>query len=389
MTTYYLLVVFVLAFAFLMQGDRAGNYKYIYLAVLLLFCVYGLRDAYSIGNDSSTSYLHQFQTVGETEWKDLPLVKGADSQSVPESDSDLDSRFNKNIGISWVMKAVYDSTDGDYQIFIVLISAFVMIALAHFVRKYSPSPVQTILLYFGLLFFTFNFSALKQSVAMGFILLSFDGVVERKPLKFLVLLWLAVLFHFPALVFLPAYWIANMKIGRSYLLLIVIMFAATYLFRDTLLDWMTDAYETQIIDTNIRFLANKVIVMIIILVAAVIVRPPHSSDRIYCSVLMLVGVAAVLQTFSSYNNTFERLADYYFQFAVVLIPMVFEKTHTERRHLSERELLLIQNCGPYVFSAFSIIRFLDYVASQSFLNHYQFYFQAKKTVEELMFRSIL
>ena len=49
---------------------------------------------------------------------------------------------------------------------------------------------------------------------MVFVLYSFDAIVDRKLLRFLILMAVASVFHYPALVFLPAYWIANMKVGK-------------------------------------------------------------------------------------------------------------------------------------------------------------------------------
>lgn len=382
MSVYYVLIALVLIFAFLMHGERKGNYKYIYLAVLLMFCVYGLRDAYTVGNDSASSYVLHFEEMENTDWSDLPSFD--DWLTGGEDKDEYNVGHDRNVANQWLMKLMYDWTDGDYQAYVTVLSAFVMLVFAHFIRRYSPSPVQSILYYFGLMFFTFNISAIKQSIAMAFVLLAFDAVVDRKLIRFLILVSIGSMFHFPALVFLPAYWIANMRLGRTYLIFLGVLFLVTYFARDQLVEWMTDTYDTTIKESNMRFLANKVLVMLGIIAAALIIRPPSDDDKLYCALLMLVGVAAVIQTFASYNNTFERLADFYFQFAVVFIPMVFEDVKTKRRHLSPRELSLVRNVGPYLFCAFAIWRFLDYVSGQEFLNRYQFYFQAEKAAEELL-----
>ena len=386
MTAYHWLVVLVLVLALLMHGDRKRNISYILIVAALMYGVYGLRDVYTIGVDTTSSYLHHFESMGETEKEDLSDV--SDWLGIAEEDDqDDDARVghSRNFLFEWLMKLGYDWTGGDYQLFISLICLFIMIVFAHFVFRHSPSPVQSFLLYFGLLFFTFNISALKQSIAMAIVLLAVDAVIDRKLFKFLLLTAAASMFHFPALVFLPAYWIAGMKPGRTYLLLLAAAFAITFLMRDQMVEWMTDAYDTQIIDTGRSFLANKVLIMIIILAAAIIIRPPTSEDREYSAFLMLVGIAAVIQTFSSYNNTFERLSDYYFQVSVVFIPMVFENVKLKRRHLSERELAMVRKVGPYLFCAFAIWRFLDYVQRpEAMLTPYQFYFQVKDApIEEL------
>ena len=374
----------VLLFGLLMHGEQKGNTKYIFVAAALMFCVLGLRDAYSIGNDSSSSYLLQFQEMEGTKWSDLggpfDWVRDLEEQS---------GREDKNAGLEYLMKIVYDWTDGDYQAFIVLISFFVILANAHLVKKYSPSPLQAFLYFFGLLYFSFHFNALKQSVAMIFIIYAFDAIIERRLLKFLILTAAASVFHYPALVFLPAYWIGNMRIGRGYIILLAAIMVVIYFFRDEIVQQMSDIYYGEDSGHNIatteRFLMNKVIVMLVIIAAALVIRPPDPSDRVYCSFLSLVGVAAAIQTFAAYGNVFERLADYYFQFSFVFIPMVFEGVETKRRYLSRKERKMICKVGPYLFCAFAIWRFLNNISGDKTLNQYQFYFQAEKAAEELFF----
>ena len=383
MAVYYWLVVLVLLFGLLMHGEQKGNTKYIFVVAILLFCVLGLRDAYTVGNDSSSSYRLQFERMEDKHWSDLggpfDWVQDLEEQS---------GRDDKNAGLEYLMKIVYDWTDGDYQAFIVLISFFVILANAHLVKKYSPSPLQAFLYFFGLLYFSFHFNALKQSVAMIFIIYAFDAIIDRKLLKFLLLVTAASVFHYPALVFLPAYWIGNMRIGRGYIILLAAIMLVIYFFRDEIVQQMSDIYYGEDsghnIATNERFLMNKVIVMLVIIAAALVIRPPDPSDRVYCSFLSLVGVAAAIQTFAAYGNVFERLADYYFQFSFVFIPMVFEGITTKRRYLSEKQKKMICRVGPYLFCAFAIWRFLDHTSNDPNVCPYKFFFQSTHVAEELL-----
>lgn len=374
MSIYHLLVTLIIILAVLLHGEQKGNNKYIITIILLLFCVYGLRDAYSIGGDSSSSYLHQFERMEDTDWDDLPGLK--DWLGTNEEDSEK-STHDRNIGLPWLMKLIYVWTDGDYQILVTLIAAFVMVAFFVLVYRYSISPIQTFLCYLGLLYFTMMFNVLKQSVAMGFVMLSFCALMDRKPFWFVLSVIAGALFHFPALVFLPAYWITKMKIDRNYLILLAALFIITYIFRDRLLDWMLDNYETSVDENSgMRYLSNKVLVMLAIISFALLFRPPYQGDGIYCALLQLMGVAAVIQTFAGYNNTFERLADYYYQFSVLFIPMAFEKVKTNRQYLNTRTLYLVRNLGPYVFCIFAIWRFLHTTMNDATIYPYQFYFQA-------------
>lgn len=372
MSIYHWLVILLLLLAVFMRGDLKGNKQYIVLAMLLMFCVHSLRDGATIGNDSRTSYRWQYIRMGETEWQDL---RGLDDWRDSFTD-DTRSNRERNIALPWLMKLVYQLSDGNYQWFLAVVAAIVLSALAITIQRYSPSPVLSILFYLGLLYFVMELSVFKQSIAMSFVLLSFTSIMERRPIRFVILILIGSLFHFPALVFLPAYWIANMKISRDYLLILAGLFIVTYLFRDRLVDLMTDSYDTEIQSVaNKRFLANKVIIMLIIIVTALIVRPPDPEDRVYCAILQLLGIAAVIQTFASYNNTFERLADYYFQFAIIFIPMVFERVDTKRAVFSANTLDLVHSYGPFVFGAFAIWRFLNNIVNDWHYYPFRFFWQ--------------
>lgn len=373
MTIFHWLAILVILLSFLMHGGRRKNWKYILIACALLYCVLGLRDAYLVGVDTTGPYITKYEWVCKKDWENMPDF--SDWLGTDEEGRDSNGH-ERNIGLDWVMKLYYEATGGTYEGFIRFSSLFTMVAFAWFIYRFSTSPVQSILLHLGLIIYVLHFSILKQSLAMSILLFAVGAIFDKKPIRFLILVAVASMFHFPALVFLPAYWIANMRLGRGYLLALAMAFLATYLLRDQFVDWMTDAYSTEMLDNTMSFFANKVIVMIAILVMAVIVRSPDAEDRVYSGFLMLMGVATVIQTFAGYSNTFERLADYYFQTSVILIPMIFEPTKLKRQYLDNDSLTLVRQVMPLFVCAFAIWRFLTVANSpSSHLVPYQFYFE--------------
>lgn len=356
------MMALVLFLALLMGGNRKGNKKYIIIAVLLMFCLMGFRDADTIGNDSRTSYKWQYNSMDSKEWSDLPGW--------------LD--FENNPGLPHFMKAVREVTGADYQGFTIIVSAFIMICFAHLVSRYSISPVQSFCYYWGLMLYIFMFSAYKQAMAMSILIFAFDAIMDKKPVRFILFVFLATLFHFPALVFLPAYWIAQIKMDRTYLLMLAVMFAVTYIFRNQLINLMMNAYgneDSAINMDGLQFMGNKVVIMIVIIVAALVLRPMSNSDYLYSTLIKFVGIAAVFQTFCYYNNIFERLADYYFQFAVIFIPLVFEKSDQIRGRLEKGMDELIKTAAPYLFCGFGVWRFATMVASDWHFVPFKFFFQ--------------
>ena len=365
MTVFTWLIILLLLAAVLLQGNIKGSNKFIFIAFLLLFAVMGLRDVTTGGSDASGasgSYLVSFQNVGETDWSSL-AGKGANQY---------------NIGFSYLMKLLYELTGGDYQLFITIISFFILFSYLRFIRKYSPSPIQSILYFLGLLYYSFLFDALKQAVAMSVLLFAFDAIFENKPFKFVLLVLIASLFHFPALVFLPAYWLGRMRVGSYYLIILAALLFVTYLFRDQILNLMLDAYGNEDLDVSmegIRFLRTKSIVMIVIVIAAVLLRPPSPEDAVYNACLVFAGIAIVFQTFCGYNNIFERLADYYFHTSIVLLPLVFEKCDLKTHVLSVTDEMSVKSVAPWLFCGFAIWRFMTYMNNSPVYNTFRFLWQ--------------
>lgn len=356
MNMYVGMMAAVLALAYVMRGDKPENKDYIWLSCLLMFALCGLRDVYSIGIDSATSYVSIFRRLGETDWADIPQ--------------------GNNMGFTYLLKLCHTLTGGDYQSFYMLYTAFFMVIFGRFVSKYSPSPVQSFCYFWGLLCYIFLFDGIKQGIAMGFITLAFDAIVEKKPLWFALLVYIAWWFHAPALIFAPAYLIAMMKPGRMYLLFLAALLAFTYSFRDRILELMLEFYDTTIYDYEMRFLANKVIIMLGIVAAALVLRPPEEDDRVYGILLQFMGIAVVIQTFASYNNTFERLANYYFQFCVAFIPLVFQTDTRRSRLLDIKTEAMAKQLAPWAFCAFGVWRFANYITSNAWAwLPYRFFFE--------------
>ena len=364
MNYYALLVALVLVTALVMRGYQEKNLKYVIVACLLLFSIYGLRNTYYLGSDAKTSYLGNFWRTRDRSWSEVIAAANG---------------TNTLFHLMTKFFCVFISYE-DYQLYVSLIAVFVTICFGRLIYKYSPNPLQSILYHFGLLFFTFHFSAFKQSIAMAILMLAFDQIIERKPVKFILLVILAGQFHFPAMVFLPAYWFAKIKLGRSYLIVMALVLVITYVFRNQILYFMNSLYreEAEFVDlSDVRFLRTKALIMVIIVVAAVVFRVPTGEDRVYEILLQFMSMAIVFQTFCGYNNTFERLADYYFQFSVIFLPMVFDKHANRESLLSQQFLEVADTAAPYIFCGYGIYRFLSVVTNDANLYPFYFFFQSK------------
>ena len=195
--------------------------------------------------------------------------------------------------------------------------------------KYSENGFISVMWFMGMLFYTFLFDALKQAWAMAFLCFAFDAIFEKKPIRFIVFVGLAAIFHFPAIVFLPAYWIAKLKINRMFPIIMIAIFVFVFVFRTQILNWMDSMYGSgeSNYSSEVQFIGTKVVFMIILLAYGFYLYFKYNYDtnkdgQFFSTLIFFIGIATVIQTFCYYNNILERLADFYFHFSILFVPLI-------------------------------------------------------------------
>lgn len=304
---YVIQIVLILFFGFLFREDKK---KFLIVAFIILFVVMAFRNARLIGNDSATSYYDEFLHIQKMEL------------SWP------------NPGFSVVMK-VLAFLNGDYQWVIVITAIFVCFAYYKLLLKHSENGFISVMWFMGMLFYTFLFSALKQAWAMAFLCFAFDAIIEKKPIRYLLFVSLAVVFHFPALIFLPAYWIFRLKINRAFPIIMFSVLVIVFIFRIQILELMISTYrdngETEY-TIEAQYTGMKFIFMILMLSYGFFQYFAKNNNidkknQLFSLLLYFMGIAAVIQTFCLYSNNFERLADFYYQFSILFVPLIVSNNY--------------------------------------------------------------
>lgn len=294
----------------------------------------------------------------------------------------IDFESNDTIGLQLFFHII-GRLGGSFEICLFLIAAFVAITLGILVYRYSPSLYWSYVIYLAMGFYISSFNILKQIIAMGFITLAMMAIFERKPIRFLILVLVAALFHQPALIFLAAYPFANKKVDATYGGIIAVLVAVVFLFRDQIVRQATELYYVDDMSFQVMDdVGNKVVVMVLILIFALIMRPLRNYDVYYRQIFSIMVLATVVQTFAVYDNVFSRLADYFFQFSVLFIPMLLQpgtdqaieypEHRMEMRYFTVNSYLLIQIC----ITAFAVLYYFSYInGNADLLNGFHFFWE--------------
>lgn len=298
---YYMLAAVLIFAAFLPQHGRQKKTYIILMAALHSF-VCGWRYMYLTGDliKYSGQYLRTYPNNG---WfSEQVFAEG------------------RNFGFAWLSKFLSEISNGDFQLLLIFIAIVTEIAVAVIIFRYSPTPWLSYLLWNCFGFYIFGFSAIKQALAMGLLMFAFVGIMEEKPKKFLLWTVLAGCVHAPALIFLPAYWMAKNRLSVQKLVLYTVSAVLIFIFRDQIVTFISEFYydETDYLVND--SVGGRFLMIAALLVAGIILRGFSGKD--FSKLFNLMVVAAIIQMFSGYDNIFTRLTDYYFQFLILYLPMM-------------------------------------------------------------------
>lgn len=183
------------------------------------------------------------------------------------------------------------------------------------------------------LFFT-GLSAIKQGIAISFCLYSLTYVCKRMPLKFLLFVAIAFLFHSSALVFLPVYFCWGYK-GRIEGWKKVCIIGAAFLFVVFLGEILSTfggekfaVYGTEtLITSNYSFYLMLFWLIVFLFFRSRLVNLDERNELL----IILYAVAVILMLLGFRNAFTKRIASYFSVVEIMLIPqLVFVFTKRSR-----------------------------------------------------------
>lgn len=98
------------------------------------------------------------------------------------------------------------------QLLLVVTGVFMAVSVFHLIKKYSPNKFLSIYLFITLMFLMTFMNVMRQSISICILIYSIKYIDENKNLKAILIILLASLFHFVAIVFLPIIILRRFKI---------------------------------------------------------------------------------------------------------------------------------------------------------------------------------
>lgn len=121
----------------------------------------------------------------------------------------------------------------DYQVFLFIIAIITIVPLSIWIHKNSKEPLTSFMVFNVLFFSFFAITGIRQTLAMVLIVfIGYRFVLKRKLIPFLIISFIAFTIHKSAIVFVPFYFLSNVKSQRWHLYMALLMFGFLMIFRN-------------------------------------------------------------------------------------------------------------------------------------------------------------
>lgn len=194
MLPYFLLLSFVLFWILLEQ--KALNRKSFWMSFVALSLFAGIRS-YRVGTDSG-NYTRDFRTS-------LDIYN-------------FEFREFVEFGYQLLNYTLLRLTNEYFWLFFIT-ALIVVYCYLTIIRKYSVNYWFSVFLFITLGVYTFFFNGLRQGLAMAIFALALPYLLEKRLVPYLIICFLASLFHNTALFMIPFYFLVNLRIKPIYKIL--------------------------------------------------------------------------------------------------------------------------------------------------------------------------
>lgn len=233
-----------------------------------------------------------------------------------------------------LLTAVCKNTTNSFQFYLFLCALLSLVPIMVLYLKESSHNLLTIALFVGIAPFSMFFSGLRQSIAMGIGAVCYYCCREKKPFSFLLLVFLAYLFHQSSLILLLMYPLLHLKITKKWIPLVVAVVAGCFVFRNQIFGYalqFSDKYERRYVISETGSYTFFILLLLLTVYSFAMLKDSEFEAFDLRNILVFT---LILQSFALSNTVAMRLNYYYLIFIPLLIPKVIDCARTELRQVA-------------------------------------------------------
>lgn len=318
-------IVFLLTIGF--ANQEKGKRAFICLSFLAIGVLIGFRST-EVGSDTA-NYYNMFSLINYTESENI------------------------EIGYLFLVKLFNCFTDDPQSIFIFQ-GILVALSGAYFIIKNTVKIHEayiSILAFLAFNLFSFHLSGVRQSISMCICLFAYEKIKERKCLSFILIVFIASLFHTSALFFLPAYFIAEIK-NKNALLCSAIVTICGILFLEKLMEILSSLndrfskYGIENTDNGYIFFVTVMAITLFDLFYRKTILTRTSINELHSKINYFSAGMWIMRLFT---RTIERISFFYLPSTIIVLSHTYGAMKTKRDRIIYVLLLSILLITLYLY----------------------------------------
>ncbi len=206
------------------QNNKKQRKYYFILCGIIMLIVMGLRHN-SLGSTDTQNYYNAMQrALNSDSW----------SGYYRPDYYEIGMQF-----FTFVLSRIFH----DPQWILIATSLIYIVSIFYFVDRNSDDVPLSLVAYITLGLMMFHLQGMRQSIAMSICLFAYEQAKKRHIVKFILLVLLATMFHQTAIVFIPIYFLVQMKYSTKNLLWMAAGSAVVVFFADNIINIANDVFD--------------------------------------------------------------------------------------------------------------------------------------------------
>lgn len=315
---------------------------------LLLFLLIAMRGE-SVGNDTPV-YLEHYRNISKESWTSL-ISKG------------------REVGYGFLQKILY-SLGISEQGFLAIAAAISLYPIYRLYRDETENPLQTVLLFQILPIFGMMFTGIRQGIAMGISAAAFKCLKNKKNFKFILLIFLASLFHSSAWFCLLIYPIYHSKITLKKVLIFIPIVPIVYMNSTTIVsflmqyvdDFYADRYGESVFNNGAYMM---LILFVLFLIYCFVVPKKEKTREDFYKLRNITLLIVFVQSLVPALQVMMRINYYYLIYLPVITSNVKANSETNKKIATIADFIMCLFFGAYflwnVFTQKSSFELFPYI----------------------------
>ncbi len=223
-----------------------------------------------------------------------------------------------------------------FQVLTIIEALIYVIPVMAFIHRYSKNPYYSVFLFLAFDYYLFGMTAMRQTIAMGIVMIAVMKALEERMGSFVLLVLFASLFHITALVALPIYFLKKKSINNVNIFAAITISLIVYIFKNQIQNVVRSYARIDYGNMTTGGNGMYLFLVSIVIIDLIINRDKDETiDGAYGLVRYMLISTVIIYPVLQFNPSAFRLHFYYSIVMIVYIPNTLQLIQNENmRHLA-------------------------------------------------------